>query len=281
MLSINCFLRNLSFLAIILINTKIGYANPVQDQPIVRGKYLFTSAGCSGCHTSNKKNKDVLGGGKAITTSFGTWSDSDFINAMREGISPQGTHYFPVFPYTSYSKMTNKDILDIKNYIFSLSPSAKRNLPHKIRFPFKFRKSMFLWKLLYFKKGAIVSNPNKETQWNRGSYLANAVFHCGECHTPRNYLGALISEKHFAGTLGGLRANVIPNITPDTDTGIGNWSERQITDFLTFGMLPDGDFVADDMVEVSNNISKLNKKDINALVIYLRAIPGIRNKVKN
>ena len=274
-----------------------GSAGPAlaQADAITRGQYVFTASGCAGCHTDIKNKGPFLAGGRAIKTPFGifygpnitpdtthgigNWNDEDFIRALRHGVAPDGSHYFPVFPYTSYSKLTNRDMRDLKAYLFSVPPSAKPNIPHDIKFPFGIRESMAVWKLLFFETGPFRPNPARDAAWNRGAYLSEALVHCGECHTPRNRFGAAIPEKAYAGTREGPEGDLVPNITPDTETGIGKWSHQEIVDILKIGMLPDGDFTGGAMAEVTENMAKLQYKDLNAIAPYFQPLPAVRNKV--
>jgi mono/diheme cytochrome c family protein len=261
----------------------------------VQGKFLFSAAGCQGCHTDVKNKGKVLAGGRAFKTPFGTyyspnitpdkthgigaWSEIDFARALRDGLSPEGSHYFPVFPYPSYSGMTDRDILDLKSYLFSVPPVAKANRDHDIKFPFGWRFSVYFWKMLFFESGPFQANPSQSIEWNRGAYLVRHLTHCGECHSPRNVLGGIEKSREMAGTATGPEGGIIPNITPDTETGIGKWSDDEIVDLLTTGGLPDGDFVGDTMSEVvENSTEKLTPDDIAAIITYLKSLPPIFHK---
>ncbi|MBO39613.1 MAG: cytochrome C, partial [Rhodospirillaceae bacterium] len=183
-------------------NTGLGYSETLKTaQRLSNGQVLLHAGGCVNCHTDYENNGSLLAGGKKIKTPFGifyspnitsdkrhgigNWSEKDFILAMRKGISPNGSHYFPAFPYPSFTFLTEKDIKAIKDYIFSLPGTPKPNEPHELTFPFNIRAGQVLWKSLYFTEGPFQINPNKSTQWNRGAYLSRAVTHCGECHTRR------------------------------------------------------------------------------------------------
>ena len=270
-------------------------ANSNHTSSLISGKYIFFAAGCAGCHTDIKNKGALLAGGRAIKTPFGTfygpnitpdktfgigaWSEKDFIRALRRGVSPDGEHYFPVFPYTSFTKMNDSDILNLRAYIFSLPSIAKPNIPHELNFPYNIREFVYFWKFLFFDKGSFQPNAEQTEEWNRGAYITEALAHCGECHTPRNFLGAQIQDKALAGTNNGPEGNSIPNITPDLDSGIGNWSQTELVDVLKFGMLPDGDFVGGTMSEVSVNMANLTEADLLAIAKYVSSIPAIKNKV--
>jgi len=256
---------------------------------------LFNASGCAGCHTDVKNKGRLLAGGRALDTPFGRyfgpnitpdktygigrWGKKDFIRALRKGVSPEGHHYFPVFPYTSFTKMTDRDILDLRAYIFSLEPIAKPNIPHQINFPFMFRKLIYIWKILFFDEGTFKLKSGETDEWNRGAYLTEALVHCGECHTPRNLLGAADRSKTMAGTSEGPNGDSVPNITPDLKTGIGNWSQKEVVEVLKLGILPDGDFVGGAMTEVTDNTANLTDSDLHAIAKYLSSLPAIKNKV--
>ena len=288
------FLKSL-LLAFLFLTCHNGYASSEQKENLSRGQYLFNAAGCAGCHTDVKNKGRLLAGGRALDTPFGRyfgpnitpdktygigrWGKKDFIRALRKGVSPEGSHYFPVFPYTSFTKMTDRDILDLRAYIFSLEPIAKPNIPHQINFPFMFRKLIYIWKFLFFDEGTFKLKSGETDEWNRGAYLTEAIVHCGECHTPRNLLGAADRSKTMAGTSEGPNGDSVPNITPDLKTGIGNWSQKEVVEVLKIGILPDGDFVGGAMTEVTDNTANLTDSDLHAIAKYLSSLPAIKNKM--
>ncbi len=262
-----------------------------------RGAYLFSAGGCAGCHTDVKNKGAVGAGGRELKTPFGTfygpnitpdpdqgigrWSDVDFMRALRDGVSPQGTHYFPVFPFTSFTKIADADMRDLKAYLFSLPPSPKPRRPHDVGFPFNLRVVQYFWKLLFFDRGAFVADAVRSAELDRGAYLVEALGHCGECHTPRNRFGAGDRSLAYAGTRDGPDGTKTPNITPDHETGIGEWSVGDLTDLLKTGMTPAGDFVGATMAEiVRETTGKLTDRDLKAMVTYLRALPPIRNDLR-
>lgn len=264
------------------------------ETAVERGRYLMAAGGCYACHTDTKNKGEPLAGGTAIKTPFGTfygpnitpdptygigkWSDADFIRALREGIGPDGRHLFPAFPYTSFTKITDSDLKDLKAYIFSVKPVAKPSRPHDIGFPFNIRVLQVFWRWLYFTPGPFKPDPAKSAEHNRGAYLVQALGHCGECHTPRTRLGGLEADRAMAGTFNAPENALIPNITPDPETGLGKWSEEDYVNALKTGMLPDGDFVGSLMTPVINEgTSKLTDADLKAVVAYLRSLPPIHN----
>ncbi len=261
---------------------------------LARGAYIFAAAGCAECHTA--KGGKLLAGGRALKTPFGTfyspnitpdsvngigrWSAADFRRALREGRGPDGTHYFPVFPYPSFTGMTDEDIAALWAYIKTVPPVAQPNKPHAVRFPFGFRPLMAVWNRLFLKRGPFKPDPAKSAELNRGAYLVNALGHCGECHTPRNRLGNLDLDEALSGTAQGPEGDPVPNITPDQATGIGKWSAADIAYLLETGLKPDGDSVGDGMGEVVEaSTSKLTDADRKAIAAYLKSLPPIRHAV--
>lgn len=273
-------------------------ARPVEAadaETIARGKYLFDAAGCIGCHT-DKANKGItLAGGRRLKTPFGDfyspnitadpvhgigkWTDANFIRALREGTAPDGSSYYPAFPYTSYTWMVDRDILDIKAYIFSLPTAATPNKPHDLKSPYNIRLLNLAWKALFFTAGPMGPDLSVSRAARRGSYLVNAVAHCGECHTDRNVFGARRRNMALAGAAYGPEGGSVPNITPHEDTGIGKWSLSEIVDLLKDGLKPDGDVVGSGMDEVvANGIARLTDDDLASIAAYLKALPAINNR---
>ncbi len=258
-----------------------------------RGAYIFAAADCGACHTNVKEKGPLLAGGRPLKTPFGIfytpnitpdpetgigrWSDADFTRALREGVSPGDDHYFPVFPYPSFTNMTDQDILDLKAYIFSLPAVSQPNRDHEIDFPFGWRFTVWFWKQMNFTEGSFVADPARSAEWNRGAYLVEALAHCGECHTPRGWLGGVDASLAMSGTTAGPEGQKVPNITPDMDTGIGGWSPKDVVRVLRTGQLPDGDFVGSMMGEVVNGTSKLTNADRQAIAAYLQSLPAIAN----
>ncbi|MBY0518435.1 MAG: cytochrome c [Bacteriovoracaceae bacterium] len=272
------------------------------------GKYMFQASGCMNCHTANRN--EPLAGGVKIATPFGNfyapnissdpefgigkWSDEDFLKAVKRGLSPKNQYYYPAFPFSAYTKLSDEDVLDIKAYILSLAPQKKASLPHEINFLFRQRKLMFFWRALNFKKGHLTSgemrtfkyqgefkpDKNRSEEWNRGAYLAEAAFHCTECHTPRNKLGGLKTKQWMGGAI--FDGNeVAGNITSHPESGKGNWTTEDWTLFLESGELPDGDEVSGDMYRVvRNGTAKLTEEDRMALITYLKDLKSVNRTVK-
>ena len=263
---------------------------------VQRGEYIFrTTGGCS-CHTDGENGGAFMAGGRPIKTPFGlvygtnitpdpktgigSWSDEDFIRAMTEGIAPDGSHYFPVFPYTSFTGMSREDLLDLKAFLFSIPAVEKENVPPDLIPPLGWRPGVGIWKALFFNFGPFQAAEDQSPQWNRGAYLATALAHCGECHTPRNFMGGLKADMPYAGSAEGPEGQLAPNITPDEKTGIGEWSAVDIIWYLQTGLKPDGDDTQGLMSElIENGYRYLSAEDLQAIAAYLRSLEPLGNEV--
>lgn len=277
----------------LLLACTVGAAAAESDA--ARGGYLLHAGGCITCHTA--KGGTELAGGRAIATPFGTfyspnitpdpesgiggWSDAAFVGALKHGRRPAGGRYYPVFPYTTYTHMRDADALAIKAYLDSLPPVANRVPPHDLWPPFAWRWTMQIWQALFFDAApGWRPDPAQPPQAQRGQYLVQALAHCGECHTPRNVFGALDRDRWLAGTLDGPDGELVPNITPDRDTGIGKWSEGDVVTLLRDGLKPDYDDVQGSMAEaVRDGLSHLSEPDLVAIAAYLKTVPPVRNRV--
>jgi mono/diheme cytochrome c family protein len=262
----------------------------LDPEAVRRGAYLAAAANCASCHTAASPGAaPYAGGGKVptpfgvyysrnitpdIATGIGAWSDDDFLRALRYGVSPSGEDYFPVFPFTSFTLMTDRDILDLRAYLATLPPARQENRPHDAAFPFGSRALLGLWRALYFRPGPLVPDPAGSAKWNRGRYLVEAVAHCGECHTPRGWLGGRDESRRFAGyQIDGPNGFSAPNISGDPVRGIGAWSQAEIASFLQSGVKPDGDVVGSRMGEVIEGASRLSPADRIAIATYLKSLP--------
>ena len=254
------------------------------------GRYIFYTAGCISCHTSDQ----LMAGGRPVVSPFGTfyppnitphreygigaWTEEEFVRALREGLSPQGEHYYPAFPYPSYTRMTRQDMQALYAYLMSLPASSRETQPHKLHWPFNSRPMIAYWKASRFAEGEFSVDPEKSPQWNRGAYLAEALGHCSECHTPRDYLGAPRRDRYLAGTCTGPDGRLVPNITPDRETGIGDWALEELMTFLKTGRKPDGGYTDSLMAEVlGTSCMRLTAYDLHSLAIYLQSLPPIHN----
>jgi mono/diheme cytochrome c family protein len=254
------------------------------------GKTMFYAGGCASCHaTPNQEDKTRLGGGLGLKSPFGTffapnispdrndgigaWSEADFVTAMWKGTSPDGSHYYPVFPYASYQRMRMEDVRDLFAYLRTLPPVQGKVRDHDLPTHFKIRRMLGGWKFLFLDGRQFTPDPSKSAQWNRGAYLVNGAGHCAECHSPRNLLGSIVDGQRFAGgpdPEGG--DGWVPNIT---QAGIGDYSERDIERILETGDMPDGDSVGGSMTAVVGNTSKLAAEDRAAIAVYVKSLPPV------
>ncbi len=257
-----------------------------------RGEYVLRLGGCVACHTDAKNSGQFLAGGRALATPFGTfyppnitpdpesgiggWSTGAFVQAMTGGRSPDGHPLYPAFPYTSYTRMTEQDLVDLKAYLDTVQPVANAVPDHDLQFPFGFRPLLKGWQLLFFDPGPFQPDRSQSESWNRGAYIVNGPGHCGECHTPRNALGAGDHGRFLAGTRDGPDGKAVPNITPNPESGIGGWSKSDITFALQTGILPDGDVLGGAMAEVVEDAtSHLTPDDRAAIADYLLSLPPL------
>jgi len=285
--ALRCVLRG-GVLALLLA-TLTG--NVLAQGDAKRGQYLAKVAGCVGCHTQEKKDAVPYAGGRALKTPFGTfygpnitphlqagighWTEADFTRAMRHGERPDGAHYFPAFPYPSFTLISDGDLRDLWAFLRTLPLSSQLNQAHDLRFPFGWRFLVSIWKWLFFTPGSFLSDTRRTPKLDRGAYLIQALGHCGECHTPRNFLGGPKRSRFLAGGKGPDGKDV-PNLTP---TKLKKLSDGELKDFLVSGLTPDGDVPAEAMGEViRNTTSQLTPGDLAALMAYLRALAPLPNE---
>lgn len=252
----------------------------------VRGQAVFTAAGCASCHHApESEDKLVLAGGQRFPSDFGTfiapnispdpqdgigaWSLHDFANALLRGVSPEGRHYYPAFPYTSYIRMEPQDVVDLWSYLRTLPAASTPSQPHEVSFPFNLRRGLGLWKQVYLDPAWIV--PGAEPgEMRRGRYLVEALAHCGECHTPRDGFGGLERTAWLAGAPAPGGEGSIPALTPDKLT----WSAEDVAYYLETGFTPEYDSAGGHMVEVIANFAQLSPEDRLAVATYVKALPA-------
>jgi mono/diheme cytochrome c family protein len=277
--------------AVTLVSSGFPAPTAADAPAAVRGAYLANAADCEGCHTDREHGGQPYAGGRALATPFGTfyspnitpdpetgigrWSDQQFLRALRDGVRPDGANYFPVFPYPSFTNITDADARAIKAYLFSLPAVRQANRAHDVSFPVSWRFLQDGWKLLFFNPGPFRPAPERSEAYNRGAYLVTSLAHCGECHTPRNWFGATEPDRFLAGNPNGPDGKKVPNITPDPRTGIGRWSAEDIETLLRDGHTPEFDFVGGAMSEVVKSIARLTDEDRQAIALYLRSLPAI------
>jgi len=274
-----------------------GQTETPDDDLIKRGEYALHAAGCISCHTKKEDDAPLLAGGRAIESPFGTfygpnitpdretgiggWTVDDLARALTEGRGPDGRHYYPALPYTSYTRMKREDIEAIWAYLQSIEPVHQENRAHELVWYARFRPALRLWKSLHLRPGEFSPRGSESDEWNRGAYLVNAMGHCAECHSPRTRTGGLDPARLFAGQRLGADES-IPNITPDRETGIGRWSGRHIMRYLDMGMDPDGDFAGGSMAEViEHGTTHLSDEDRRAMAVYLMSLDPIRHDLRS
>jgi mono/diheme cytochrome c family protein len=261
-----------------------------QESLIKKGEYLAKASDCLVCHTAHEEQ--AYAGGFAFVLPFGTlystnitpdketgigsYTDSQFLDALQRGVRHDGAKLYPAMPYTSYTYITDEDALAIKAYLFSLAPVKMPNKSNALSFPFNQRWAMGIWSAFFNANERFKPDTERSAEWNRGAYLAEGLAHCGECHTPRNLAFALNNRRKFGGALtAGWRAY---NISSDKSSGVGDWSDEELMAYLVMGHAPGHGSAAGPMGEaVTESFSQLAPEDIRAIVVYLRSVPGSRS----
>jgi mono/diheme cytochrome c family protein len=268
-----------------------GHARATNRTRVAKGEYLAKAADCAACHTA--PGGQPFAGGRAFKLPFGTiystnitpdretgigqWSDAEFVRALHRGIGRNGEDLYPAFPYTAYALLSTDDVLAIRAYLSTLRPVSLRNTDNTLVFPFNQRYTLRAWKLLFVPTRPWQPSAAHDAVWNRGSYLAEALAHCGECHTPRNLMFATKSSRKYAGAVvDGWKAY---NITSDSETGIGGWSDAEIEQYLSSGHAPAHGSAGGGMAEaIDLSLRHLSSEDITALTRYLRTVPAQRSE---
>ena len=249
------------------------------------GAAVFWAGGCASCHAARgASDRTLLTGGYELKSDFGTfvspnispdpvhgigsWSLSDFATAMLEGTSPDGSHYYPAFPYASYARMRDQDVADLWAYLRTLPASDTPNQPHQLSFPYSIRLAVGGWKALYM-SGEWV-RPADTAELERGRYLVEALGHCAECHTPRDAFGGLDMSRWMAGAPNPSGGGRIPGITPAQL----DWLPEDIEYYLETGFTPDFDSAGGSMASVVRNLAELTPEDRAAITAYIVALPS-------
>jgi len=257
-----------------------------------RGARLFWAGGCVSCHAASTARGEArlkLGGGDGLKTPFGTfvapnispdktggignWTLTDFANAMQKGVSPDGRHYYPAFPYASYSHMKAADIADLFAYLKTLPAVTSKAPENELSFPYNIRRGVGLWKLAFLDVSTpIAALPADASPAARaGQYLVEGPGHCGECHTPRtlNGMGGLDKTRWLTGAPSAEGEGKVPALDP----AHLSWSASEIADYLKTGFTPEYDSVGGGMVAVQRNMAELSDEDLAAIGAYLKALP--------
>ncbi|MEA3642335.1 MAG: c-type cytochrome [Lamprobacter sp.] len=262
---------------------------------VERGRYLAHVGDCKACHT--RKDGQPYAGGRRIETPYGGYfvspnitpspqgiggfSDEEFLDAMHRGERPDGQPYYPAFPYPSYTKASEEDVLAIKAYLDTIQPSSNEPGAHELPWPIGIRETLYAWQEAFFDAARFEPDPSQPDTWNRGAYLVEGLGHCGACHSPRNLLGAEDDSRTLTGaTREGWYA---PSLTPGLGEGIDHYSVEQLVELLQTGMAEtkESDAESDEggpastllgpMAEVvHSSLSHLTREDVKAMAIYLK-----------
>ncbi len=246
------------------------------------GELVFWAGGCAACHA---KSGDLskLGGGAALNTPFGpihppnispdredgigAWSAVQFAHALYDGVGAQGQHLYPAFPYPSYRHMSVVDARNLWAFLRTLPPVKGRAPPPGFRFPFNIRRAVGIWKRLYLSPLDRPEPVAAADTADFGRYLVQGAGHCGECHTPRDFLGGMIASKALSGAPVPDGKGKSPNITP---AGLSKWSVSDAETALSLGITPDGDSLGDAMAAVVTDLGHLPKAYLTAIARYLK-----------
>ena len=271
-------------------------AQEASQSLVEKGKYVFALAGGCGCHTAEggllnaggRPTKTPLGTyyGTNVTSDptygIGQWTNQEIIDSIRLGVRPNGERLSPVMPYPAFNGMADEDVKALVVYMLSLPPIAQENKPHEMKLPLS-GTLMRIWRWLFFSP-ASASRQAPESGVERGKYIAEHVAHCGECHTPRKVTGTLEDSLYLAGNAEGVDGEIVPNITPDEKTGIGDWSERDIADLLRTGFKPNADNVQGLMALLVDGLpvgyKDMTREDARAVAAYLKSVPPIHYVVE-
>jgi len=255
-----------------------------------RGEYVFRIAGCRGCHT--EEDGPLLAGRRTLETPYGrfsppnitpdpatgigSWRFEDLVRALRYGRSPSGRAYLPAFPYPSYARMQLDDMRALYAYLRTVPAVVRKSGPVASAWYLRGGVAARAWQRLFYRPPPTPVADGGDDATGRGRYLATALGHCAECHTPRDRFGARIETLAYSGTEDGPDGDPVPNITSNREHGVGKWRTGALRDFFATGMKPDGDFASGAMVQVIDNTTQyLTPKDTGALIAWLRSLPAI------
>ncbi len=244
-----CFKAAGLAVAIVLGTFPVTAGTPEQ---VEHGAYLARAGDCISCHTAGGKDAPAYAGGLAISTPYGnlispnitpdletgigTWTAEDFWRTIHFGVNKRGDPLYPAMPYVFFTKVTRDDSDAIFAYLRTLKPVRHEVDINQLRWPYDMRfAAMSSWQTLYFTPGPFNPNPAKSPAWNRGAYIVEGLGHCGACHTPRNFMGAIEPSERFTGAeIGSWFA---PNITPNLRHGIGQYSLAELAQFFKEGVM--------------------------------------------
>jgi mono/diheme cytochrome c family protein len=253
-----------------------------------RGKLVFAAGDCASCHASpGQSDRLHLGGGLALSSPYGTfrapnismdrvdgignWTTKDLANALLRGVSPDSKHYYPVFPYPSFTHMRHEDVQDLMAFLRTLPAVKGRPPDHDLNPVFGVRRFVGFWKFLYFKPGPIAPDPTHDEKWNRGRYLSEALAHCAECHSSRDMFGGIKASTRYAGGEDPVGTGFYPNITA---ARLRDWSEGQLAEMLKAGTTPNHGRVGSSMTDVVTNLAMLPASDRDAIAAFVKRLPS-------
>ncbi|TGP86017.1 c-type cytochrome [Mesorhizobium sp. M8A.F.Ca.ET.213.01.1.1] len=256
---------------------------------VARGELVFAAGDCSSCHaTPGQSDRLKLGGGMALASPFGTfrppnisadpvdgigaWTVTDLANALIGGVSPKREHYYPAFPFTSFTGMTASDVRDLYAYLRTLPKVTGRPPPHDPAILFSIRRSVGIWKMMFFRQGSTLAHLDGDPVHDRGAYLVETISHCAECHSTRNAAGAIKTDTRFAGGIDPQGTGFVPNITQEK---LHDWTENDIATMLQTGETPNHGRVGSSMADVVDNTALLSESDRQAIARYIKALPPI------
>ena len=278
--------------------TRLAYAQGNQKELVARGQYIFAVTGGCACHTEAKGVHNAgarpfripLGTVYSTNltsdneTGLGSWTDQQIIDAIIKGLRKDGSRQLPLMPYTLYSGMAQEDLKALVAYLRTLKPVKKVTPELTTSTPFMRSVVTEIWLKAF---GTFYESPAQapKSGIQRGKYLTNHVAICGDCHTPRNSFGVPNQSLYMAGSpKDGPIGEMVPNITPDKETGIGDWKREDIAELLLTGVKPDSDNVQGLMEEVirgtTHGYKDMTKEDVLAIADYMKSIPAIKNKMK-
>jgi mono/diheme cytochrome c family protein len=258
----------------------------VAEDTIARGEALAIAADCASCHTADPAKP--FAGGKRIDTPFGAiyspnltpdretglraWSDEEFYRALHYGVAPDGSRYYPAFPFANFTKMTRQDVLAIRAYLATLTPFRNTTPAPELRWPLNYRVLMRVWNFMFFRPALFEPNQQKSPEWNRGGYLVEGPAHCGACHTPKNLLGADQRDRAYGG--GPVQGWFAPRLDGGERSGLKSWSVDDIVEYLQSGR--NGRSHAGGLMAevVAGSTSKMRDADVRAIAVYLKDLPA-------
>ena len=276
-----------AMMAILILTAGVATRVHAQQSQAQRGEYLARAGDCLSCHTA--KSGEPFAGGNRLNTPFGymlapnitpdpdtgigRWTGDDFYRAMHDGVNKRGQDMYPTMPYDFYTKVTREDIDAIFAYLKTVRPVKGAIDVNHLRFPFNQRWSMAAWRELYLTEGTYKPDAGKSAAWNRGAYLIEALGHCSDCHSPRNFLGGIDKSKEFSGALNDGWFGV--DLTSDIATGLGSWTVDEIATYLKTGASKGKTTAFGPMAEyVRTSTSQLSDADLRAMGEYIKSIPA-------